>query len=112
MFSGHSVEENRKVWFSCETHNIKEMIRLFIGYSTHDQDEDILLENMVTTFKTLCDEPIIMNIVFTKLVYLFSINNMIIDSEFLNILIFMCLVEDIFKKTNLFSLKKRKILMQ
>lgn len=106
-FSGNSLKHNRQIWFNCETQNVRGIIEVFITYASYNKkvnkSENELIDKLFKTFTKLCDEPIIMNIVFNKLIYLFSVNDIIIDSELLNILIFMCLIEDVFKKTNLFA---------
>ena len=45
-----------------------------------------------------------MNAVYTKLIYVFSSYNLIVNNLFLNIILFFCLVEDMWKKTNIMCL--------
>jgi predicted unusual protein kinase regulating ubiquinone biosynthesis (AarF/ABC1/UbiB family) len=101
-FSGPENEYNRQLWKAGEQQNVKKIIELFMSEIAYDNiNKDKLINSLMDGFTAICEEPFNMNIVFSKLTYLFSVNNIIINSIFLNVLLFMCLIEDIFKKTNL-----------
>ena len=50
-----------------------------------------------------------MNIVFNKLIYLFSTYNLIINNLYLNIILFFCLFEELWKKCNIICQNPEKI---
>ena len=112
-FEGASVEYNRNLWNAGETQNVRKMVELFVLNNTNinlkkGDDKTKVIDTLMNTFAEICEEPFNMNIVFNKLIYIFSINNIIINSVFLNICVFMCLIEDVFKKTNLLCINHNK----
>ena len=100
-FNGPSLDFNKKLWRYGEEQNIKNIINIFIDNNIHYSSKEELTEKLYETFRTLCQEPFNMNIVFNKLIIIFSNYNLIINNLFLNVIIFLCLIEDIFKKTNI-----------
>ena len=112
-FDGPNIKYNQDLWNAGETQNVRAMVELFVLNNTHIEltnktDKEKLIEILMNTFTEICEEPFNMNIVFNKLVYIFSVNNIVINSVFLNICVFMCLIEDVFKKTNLLCVNYNK----
>ena len=95
------IEYNRELWSNGERQNVKEIISLIIKHTQCRDNKKELIENLMKEFSQICEEPFNMNIVFQKLICIFSKNYLIISSIFLNIIVFLCLIENIFKKTNL-----------
>ena len=100
-FEGPSKDYNIKIIEYAETQNIKNLIHLFLEDFHYNMKKDDLVELLYSKFKEICEEPFNMNIVFNKLIYLFSKYNLIINNLFLNVMLFFCLLEDIWKKTNI-----------
>ena len=80
---------------------IKKLIALFLEDFQYKMKKTELVELLYDKFKEICEEPFNMNIVFNKLIYLFSKYNLIINNLFLNVMLFFCLLEDVLKKTNI-----------
>ena len=100
-FEGPSKEYNTKILEYAETQNIKKLIALFLEDFQYKMKKTELVELLYDKFKEICEEPFNMNIVFNKLIYLFSKYNLIINNLFLNVMLFFCLLEDVLKKTNI-----------
>ena len=100
-FTGPDKEYNKKLWLNGETQQIEKIIELFLDENVYIDNREEMVKNLHTSFKNICTEPFNMNVVFNKLIVIFSNNNLIINNLFLNIIVFMCLVEEIFKKTNI-----------
>jgi predicted unusual protein kinase regulating ubiquinone biosynthesis (AarF/ABC1/UbiB family) len=108
-FNGPDIAYNKKLWKYGETQQIDKMIDLFLDQTIHTSERDILVVKLNKTFREICEEPFNMNIVFNKLIVIFSQNNLIINNLFLNIILFMCLIEEIFKKVNIIENGVNKI---
>jgi predicted unusual protein kinase regulating ubiquinone biosynthesis (AarF/ABC1/UbiB family) len=100
-FEGPSTDYNIKIIKYAETQNVKNLICLFLEDFNYDMEKNVLVELLYNKFKELCKEPFNMNIVFNKLIFLFSTYNLIINNLFLNVMLFFCLLEDIWKQTNI-----------
>jgi len=100
-FEGPSTDYNTKILEYAETQNIKKLISLFLEDFHYNMDKSELVDLLYGKFKEICEEPFNMNIVFNKLIYLFSTYNLIINNLFLNVMLFFCLLEDVWKKTNI-----------
>jgi predicted unusual protein kinase regulating ubiquinone biosynthesis (AarF/ABC1/UbiB family) len=100
-FEGPSKDYNTKIIEYAETQNIKKLISLFLEDFHYNVEKSDLVELLYGKFKEICEEPFNMNIVFNKLIYLFSEYNLIINNLFLNVMLFFCLLEDVWKKTNI-----------
>jgi predicted unusual protein kinase regulating ubiquinone biosynthesis (AarF/ABC1/UbiB family) len=100
-FEGPSKEFNMKILEYAETQKIKKLISLFLEDYNYNMEKDEFVKLLYGRFKEICEEPFNMNIVFNKLIYLFSEYNLIINNLFLNIMLFFCLLENILKKTNI-----------
>jgi len=100
-FKGPNREFSDKLIFYCETQNIKKLIELFLDDTCFTSNKEVLIEELFNTFNSICLEPLNMNAVYTKLIYVFSSYNLIVNNLFLNIILFFCLVEDMWKKTNI-----------
>ena len=107
-FNGPNSEYAEKLLYYGEIQDIKNLINVFLDDCNYDKtikynksNKDDLLDELYDTFKYICREPFNMNIVYNKLIYLFSSYNLIINNLCLNIIVFFCLVEDLWKKTNI-----------
>jgi predicted unusual protein kinase regulating ubiquinone biosynthesis (AarF/ABC1/UbiB family) len=101
-FYGPTSEYAEKLLYYAEIQDIKNLIRVFLDDSNYEnKNKEELLNELYNIFKDICNEPFNMNIVYNKLIYLFSSYNLIINNLFLNILVFFCLVEDLWKRTNI-----------
>ena len=100
-FKGPDREFSDKLIFYCETQNIKKLIELFLDDTSFTSNKEVLIEELFNTFNSICLEPLNMNTVYTKLIYVFSSYNLVVNNLFLNIILFFCLVEDMWKKTNI-----------
>lgn len=101
-FNGPTSEYAEKLLYYGEIQDMKNLIRVFLDDSNYEnKNKEELLNELYITFKDICNEPFNMNIVYNKLIYLFSSHNLIINNLFLNILVFFCLVEDLWKRTNI-----------
>jgi predicted unusual protein kinase regulating ubiquinone biosynthesis (AarF/ABC1/UbiB family) len=108
-FEGPSKEYNIKIIEYAETQNIKKLIHLFLEDFHYEMKKEDLVELLYEKFKEICEEPFNMNIVFNKLIYLFSKYNLIINNLFLNVMLFFCLLEDVWKNTNIICQDSSKI---
>ena len=108
-FEGPSKEYNKQVLQFTETQDIKKLISLFLEDFNYDMKKEDLVEKLHTTFTKICSEPFNMNIVFNKLIYLFSTYNLIINNLYLNIILFFCLFEELWKKCNIICQNPEKI---
>lgn len=104
-FKGPSIKYNRKAIEYCETRNIKKLIELFLDdnneYNTDENRRTNLIDKLYNTFNSFCNEPFNMIVVFNNLIYVFSTYNLIINNLFMNIMLYFCLLEETFKKTNI-----------
>lgn len=101
-FEGPSNYYNKKAIEACETQNVRRLIELFLDDNYHNTTErEQLIDKLYYTFEGICKEPFNMVIVFNNLLYIFSSYNLVINNLFMNIMLYFCLLEDIFKKTNI-----------
>ena len=101
-FEGPSSDYNREAIEACETQDVRRLIELFLDDNSHNTVErEKLIDKLYHTFEGICKEPFNMVIVFNNLLYIFSSYNLVINNLFMNIMLYFCLLEDIFKKTNI-----------
>ena len=108
-FKGPSSDFAEKLIFYAETQDIKSLIGVFLDDCNFKENREQMLENLYETFEYICDKPTNMNVICNKLIYLFSSNNLVINNLFLNIIVFFCLLEDLWKKTNIMCQDSSKI---
>lgn len=108
-FEGPNIEYNKKLWLYGETQQVYQIIDLVLDDNLYKNNRKEITDKLYNTFEEICTQPFDMNIVFNKIIMMFSKNNLVIKNMFLNIIIFICLVEEIFKKTNIICQDYSKI---